>query len=60
MFWDSGSQNKTSETSKDALSEIMGLRFAGQHVGNPKNALSENLGLRFAVQNVGNLPNAHS
>ena len=33
-FWGSDSQNKTSETSNNALSEIMGLWLAEQHVGN--------------------------
>ena len=44
-FWDSGSQNKTSETSKTALSELMGLWFAEQNVGNIKTVLSQTLGL---------------
>ena len=36
-FWDSGAQNKTSEISKNAFSEIMGLLCAEQDVGNLNN-----------------------
>ena len=52
--WHSRAQNKTSEMSKNALSEIMGLVCAEQNVGNIKNALSGFLGLLRAERNVGN------
>ena len=37
-LWDSGSQNKTSYISNNALSEFVGLRFAEQPVGSLRNA----------------------
>ena len=54
-LWDSCAQNKTPDISKHALSDILGLRFAEQSVGNLKNALSKGMGFRFAEHNVGNL-----
>ena len=52
-------QNKTSEISKNAVSEFLGLLCAEQNVGNIKNALSCFVGLRLAEQNVGNLKNVN-
>ena len=52
---DSCAQNQTSEISKHALSECMGLLCADQNIGHLKHALSEILGLRFAEQTVGNI-----
>ena len=43
-FWDSWSQNKTSEISKNALSVILGLLRAEQDVGNLKNCTFRNSG----------------
>ena len=44
-FWDSCAQNKTSEISRTALSEIMGLLWAEQNVGNlEKNCTFRNYG----------------
>ena len=53
--WDSQAQNKTSEISKNALSKIMRLLCAEEHVGNIKFPLSCFVGLRLAEQNVENL-----
>ena len=54
-LWDSAAQNKTSEISNNARSELLGLQIAVQNVGNIKNALSEIIGLWFAEQDVGNV-----
>ena len=55
-FWDSCAQNRTSEISKNALSEILGLLCAEQNVGNLKLMRVQNIwGLLCAEQNVGNL-----
>ena len=55
-FGDSCAQNKTSEISKNALSDILGLLCAEQAVGNLKNALSGILGLLCVEQDVGKSP----
>ena len=59
-FWDSCAQNKTSETSKNALSGCMALLCAEQNVGNLKNALSRILGLRCRTTRRKSQTNAHS
>ena len=42
-LWDSCAQNKTSEISRDALSEIVGLQFAEPIVGNLKHMHVQNV-----------------
>ena len=42
--WDAGSQNKTSDISKHAFSDILGLQLAEQHVGNIRKCTSRSSG----------------
>ena len=51
----SGSQINTSETSTNALSEMLGLWFAEQHVGNVNTCPFKKYGTPFAEQSVENV-----